>query len=101
MVSQNAIPSKKHMGGTNPFVIREHDDDKISRTKKKTNLSTGLLLFFTKQFVCIPIAIEEATKKLAIILNVHRSILRRCHRCFFNSFRIRWMWMTNACNVLC
>jgi hypothetical protein len=35
MVSQNAIPSKQHLGGTNPFAFTEHGILMLANVKKK------------------------------------------------------------------
>ena len=51
MVSQNAIPSKKHLGGTNPFVFTEQGVAALSsvlKSEKATQISIEIFRAFVK-----------------------------------------------------
>jgi len=51
MVSQNAIPSKKHLGGSLPFVFTEHGILQLSnviKSKQATKISIKIIEIFVK-----------------------------------------------------
>jgi hypothetical protein len=73
MVSQNAIPSKQHLGGSLPYVFTEHGILQLSnviKSKRATQMSIRIIEIFVKMRevltdnLNLKLEIEEIKKKL-------------------------------------
>ncbi len=73
MVSQNAIPSKKHLGGALPYVFTEHGVLQLSnvlKSERATQISIKIIEVFVKMRqlltdnLSVKLEIEEIKKKL-------------------------------------
>ena len=73
MVSQNAIPSKKHLGGSLPYVFTEHGILQLAnvlKSERATQMSIKIIEIFVKMRemltdnLNIKLEIEEIKKKL-------------------------------------
>jgi len=74
MVSQNAIPSKKHLGGSLPYVFTEHGILQLAnviKSKRATQMSIKIIEVFVQtrkmltDNLSVKLEIEEIKKKLS------------------------------------
>ena len=63
MVSQNAIPSKQHLGGTNPFAFTEHGILMLANVLKN------------EKAIQISIQIIELFIRMREMINTHKDLL--------------------------